>query len=1124
MAGIKLTPEEMNLLLGGSGTGETIDSSTSERRAIDPAEVTQENMPNAFQLLDMDDSENVKRQEDSQVFDGSTYKPVDDEDGFWKIFFGTSGMSDESKANYESNQQTYRATGKPIIPGFEDGPRIQETVEDGNVTKTDLVPPQNFGPVERAITGGALNAAKGVAKTAGLAAEALDGRNYWNAAVGALPLSEELKNELEVANPDTVAMIEARFPTMPAASDGERMAQEIIGVVIGGLGGEKVAREAIERLPAAQRAIAETASSFLEKQLKKNGGLDVVNAQKKTELLIKGSVTEFLGANTGATIAMPSDSEGFIYGSHFLDNTAASGLFRVLGVTAKGIGKAIRGGTGGNHVPQMDEKGLAADLFRQIDPDVMDVEKGEYLSRLGILSEVLDKYKEVGIPNGSFGPIARSPQEAMAYGAKEYVERAYGFMRNTLGPKFDEWASQKAAQVADSIQALKRDNLKSSVVQEADARTLAQGSDNLLAAADKFGNEGSITDAALNLAEPTLSRLNRAKEAIAGGKNAVNAANDRLDGMVNVNQFIDRVDKNRGSDQVGNMIANIDERNLKATQAMEENAVSYRNYKDKFDNLPPNKAFNVKGLSELIQSLGDEKNLSDILRQSDGPKNAHFKQISDDPDEAVNILDLQDDLATKDMKWLVTEVRPYYKRLIDEGKVPGNMQDTSQYEKIVKFIDEDVEIKAYPGFKDAIDAFKVHKDKWGQINELKKIDQQARTTIISGDIAKESDETYRQFVDFQKKALTDPDESGVLLSNWMKAYNVDNKEAARYVVSQMVETLGTVDIKTAQNLSDRMAPFMTKIAKTDPDSFKLLNAAIEEVKGAQEGLTGATAGLAKYREAAAELHDEVVNTAAYNFISDQPSIAEFKSKDVTGTFNSIFGDPTKVEKLMQEASKSSKPLVIEGIQSQYLRYMREKFFNSRVVSKTGEGGKAVNEASLNQLVKFLDGSDAGQKTVMKEVFSNQPKFLEDLTVLTEALRDNVSTRSNRPQTFSSNTAVDAARNARSQAGQLLITALFGRLNRTAATVGAFSKAANTLMGSTEQEAFERIVPILLSDTKILTETLDKIVADPNNGNYLKNIVDDLVTNKAKLSNTTKGFFGQATPEKEDDTEKALGVK
>lgn len=1076
------------------------------------------------QLLDLDEPD-IKREQQDQVFDGSTYQKSDPSKAVGPLGLpalalpiGMSAVDPEAKA---TNDALYKQQGHALVPGWEDGPRLQDSVDATGNKETSFVPPASFGPVERVLSGGALEAAKGVAKIPAVAAEALDGRNWANFLTQNLPISAKLKEELKIAKPDTVAWIDSNFPTMPAASPAEKMAQEITSIVIGGLGGGKATEMAIDKLPAVQKLIAQNAQDFLESFGAKNK-VDVVNAQQKTEAFIKSMTIEFAGSNTGATITTPDDSQP-LTGSTFVDNTIGSGIFRVLGLGYKSARNLWSGTHGGGSAP-ISETGLAADLFRQVDPDVVNVSQEEFLRRAGAFSKIIADNSEV--TNNTFGNLAIGPASALYQGSRQYVDEAYGYLKNSLGPKYEDWANAKAGQIADSIQSFKRDNLSSPIVQQADANIIDRGKTAIAGQAELLGTQEAAKQAASDIAEPLLQKFNAAKSSIRTGEADVADASDRLAKVANGNAFLEAIDKNTAGAAFDNDFAHITDKRAKAVAAQEKWKQSLDNYKGKFNNLPLGKSFNVQELANKLENFGNQDDIGKLFNLQGGAPTQKFGKMAEDADGMpVDKLNVIDNLAGKDMRWLVTEARPYFTQQLEaaknaaiNGKTPVNMKE---YTDLIQWIDEQAD--NYPGFKEAKQAYAEHMQKWGQIEETKRLNTLAKES--NNAVEKGADQTYREFYNFQDRVLKDPDGSGVMLKNWMKSFDVQDKEAGEFVMNELVNTLATAKPQDADTLISVIKPQMPKFKAVNPEYYNLINSAIKEVEQAKSGLKGADDGLKIIKDKAKQMYNESADTAAVKFIEDRAiGNAEFAGESALERTNKMFSNTSETKKLFTEATATGNPKVVEGLQGQFLRWMNDNVFTSRVVSASGNG-RAVTEASLSKLNDILDGSDRKWKETFDIVFADKPQFREDFDLLLKTMRDDVNVRSNRPQTFSSNTAVDTARNSREQAASLLTTILFGRLNRTAATVGALTKALSTAKTAADEQALMKILPTLLTDSTTLTNVLDEIVKNPKMED-IGHLVDKLVDNSAGLTNTAKGtyFTGVVPEKKEDDTEKALGVK
>lgn len=1119
----------------------------------------------------------VGNQNEQGIFDGSTYKPA---------------PAGQSMNDVPENQDLYNSIGEETLGGF--GPRIQRTTNDQGEQRTFFVPrPAQseqgvLGSTRRAVEGGVLEATKGtlgfgewmmdtLMKSGSQTVQNEDGTATTIPAIGpAGMMGDSLKSLAQFADgllntkfsDADKNWIDENFPTLPAQNDAEKIAQEIISVVVGaGVGGSSAGTLG-RGIGSIGKRIAEIGTDFFRRAK----GTDLANATQKTEVFIKELTKELLGTNVGATVTTPTDVESLSGNllpdqignlsedetnkvGHLLDNTIISGIFNAVGIPlAKGLGAVGRKffGAGEKSVGGNAAQTTAETLFKQIDPGLEGVSPEEFKRRALAFSDMVSTNAEGDL--GSLGSFTRGPVTATVKGAPEYVDEAYGYLKRTMSPQ--EWENFKqshAAIITDNITSLRNDNRSNTIVQTADSILSNKAGTILDTEIGNLGGLETINKAGTTLANEVASRAKSASDMVNLPQAQSRIAAGELDATIQKDEILSRI---RDAKQ-NNILGQTESERLRLNALTDDQLwnnweQSYKHYNQLFDEVPndPIGYDTAMEIAQAIADAGDEQSLTEITRIA-GAGNPIKPLPEVDPAKILSG-EAEDPLAELAASWsgmslkeIFNEVRPFLSNTLNNIDRSGQIGvDKTGIIDLKKFIDDITLNSTDPRFKAAMDAYKDHMSVFAGIDSLANYNKAAQDVLQSGGRIGQnqlSSDAYNGL----KNALYNTSGNDRELISWLTALQTGNpndvsSEVADILISTAINKLGATgtDI-TSQELISAIQPILPTLEVVSKDAIDAWGKAVEALRVAEMGSNSAKEALATAKAEATILKANAEKRAAFNFLTDigEDGVIGVKaSGDIQEAMNAIFRSDTSTRDLINQAIDNGDPVVLRGIQAQYLTYLKNRLFTSARMSADGTGS-TVRSSSGAQLDKFLEGSNTIDLNVLRDVFRDNPQKASDIQLLLEEMQLDFMSRNTKPLTFGSNTSIDQTRR---RVLNTLITATMGTLNRTAATTRNIVGNLTGAMEQSERAQFEKLFASLLVDSDLLTNTLNSLGDRPtanafedagymlmqlvNSENYAGGAVRGGATSIGdRIVNTdTRTEDAQNTPDLDTQTNNAFG--
>lgn len=1126
--------------------------------------------PEQQQMLDQDEGP-IRRQPESQVFDGSQYSR--DNSGTFRPGVSPLQTVGEEARNFflgnpsentPENEALYNKIGEPGPFGTS---RIQHTNENG-VKESFVTPPPGSSPFARIVGGGAMEAVKGVLGAGEWllknAPGTKDALNAIHEATKKVPNSVNLGGTL--LDPDLtdtqINWISENFPTVTAQNDVERLAQELISMGAGGTIGAQLTRKVLEN-PAIDNGILQIMRTFTSNANR----LKVGNVAARKATMAKALATELIGSNGGQAIATPQGTDsvtgGLLEGAgvdpqtadrfgNFLDNTTFSGLLGIFHMAVGGGKKVIAQINGGSESPVLSKnagkatKKILAHVLTEVDPDLKNVTPEEFGRKATIFSNSIQEGMNADV--GQFGQWKLSPSTTLDIGAaRTYVDNAYPeikeeFIKQGNPDGWTEWSKTKAQEVANNMNALVRSNMDNTRVSGATSVIMDKASNALQGAADKLGTSADVNAAGITLADNANAKIGKIRSDVEKALDNKNLAEANMKAVQSTGAVMPKIKQQFDNDPLGSLRQEqLDTRHLAGTMAKNV-ADSDAQVNEMFKTLPTGINWDREGFAKKIIALGrKDDTIAQILNLDEGKANPVFKTTPNTIQDNIAgvkspLQEKMDELESVDLSRLYNQIRPRVVELINNASQPnsGILPDARKgLIDLKKFIDKQAKNSNDPEFKAAMDRHILHEETYEALPEGKQFANQATNVLKKGYGNQDLERNGGRILE---NAFNGGDKTGHEMEAVIKALTDKNgvvdPKAAEVLVNRITRAIqtGSKDGYTSANaMIDAVKPYVGSLEQVAPDTFKNYNDSVLALREAEAGFTGAATNVDKVKAQSQAALSSMANSSVSKLLTkmgnDVNGLPVFKpTDDITKQLNNIFSSTTATKQLMQAAEESGDPTVLQGLKQQYLRKLVDDTLARRKISVGREASNFVPEGKQTGLYNMLHASDTTPKEVMETVFKDDPKTLEDVGNLLAVMETDIDSRSVRPQTFSSQTPIDLARNDRQKAMSLLIASTLGVLNATATKAGRLSGLVTEAMTTRDKDVWEKIMPTFLVDSEGLTKAIDTLIRDPSE-KTAKNMARTLLTRD--ITKNTLQAFATSNLKGEDwrtQTNKAFDTK
>ena len=380
-----------------------------------------------------------------------------------------------------------------------------------------------------------------------------------------------------------------------------------------------------------------------------------------------------------------------------------------------------------------------------------------------------------------------------------------------------------------------------------------------------------------------------------------------------------------------------------------------------------------------------------------------FKPILENPEQlALRLME-----GGVDLRQLYKVARPNISKLIDSIIVArGAPAVPDELLELKRFIDEAAETSGDPSFVGAMDAYKAHEALFNGNTLLnaftKSVDainpkfstsvlgvsrgvveaQETAILTIRGSMDKLSTGYSDQLLNLLKAAgQKDPAGalSGIYISNIIKDAASNIKRNSTTASDSLRNAL---NIKTGENLT-----LGNQLQTTNPEMYTQLEDTIKRFQDIESGVVEA-GDLIKQLDEAHALNVQIQSErAASAFINNMNPAAASEGVEVLAAAKSKWGaifdadnSIEQIEQLYAQADEIGNPLIRAGIQSNYLKHLRERLTTTQTNS-IGVGSNIVyprNSVSVAQLAKMLDSEFDTTMGTLEAVFKNNPKHADQI--------------------------------------------------------------------------------------------------------------------------------------------------
>lgn len=1033
------------------------------------------------------------------------------------------------KALNDANMEIYQSKGSPTR--FDNVRTQQFTDEEGN-KETFIVPKPGAesSGFQRGVGGALLNMVQGVgdAVEKGIPIPFTDKRTYGT--------------DDFLTDPET-DYFQEEFPTYPPETGLEKATQDVVPIIVSAIVGAKGV-DRIDQLG----GISNKLGKWLSKQYDKAKQIDPSNAPKRLENMIRYFFME-RGANLAATIATPDDMEPLIGDDiaeymgidpeankqigHYIDNEAftALGSLAIRGaiLPTYNFVKNLFPKLSKNPEKRAVEVGFM--LLKQIDPNITDDLPGEMIAEraralgetvmnnqdfaLGILGQrkiVEDGVEKIVdiLPGGS---IQLDTGTALGLGAREYVEKAYGFLKDQMSPEqYAREIDKLTEDIIYNIVGLKQSRRGSTVIQQGEASINRDAMNVLDTAADEAieGGRANANIAGRELGEDTLKPVTDALDA----RTSATTNRELVDQTANLV---------RDRDAILGMLGRAKENNVLGNTAAETQTLnqltgpdlfaswerSYKNYNDAFEALPENIPVKMEGddgLIATIEDLATKTNDFDFIT-TNVTKQDPFRTMLDgikarvtEVDEATKSVvketteEIADRLSNVDLKFLYTTVRPAISRRLNALEKAGEPA-SKELIALKDWIDDAAEASGQPEFRAAMDLYEDHAATYLRTDELANWEakaKQVRSFEVAPGVRAGQENLYemgRQAFSMAEEAMT-PGKMEAFLNALSKGSEDVSPSLAESYVAMAIAALGKSvtpgSTVTAAQVRDAIDPFIQKLSRSgNNETVKMFEDTVRNLEMVELGQVNAKAAEASaqqtYQEALQGAQEKAASRFINNLTGNDPSVMVDPSEVFLQIFNSK-NAPDLMQELLNQGKASGNPLVVDGLKSKYISFIKDRIYtNKRIAAQsTTEGTGATRELSPTQLRGILDAEFDNTLKTLNTVFRDEPQKAEAITHLLEVLDVAVNNRAIRGNNFGSTTVLDEK--IKEKMNRLIVLTL-GVLNPVATKARNISAALLDNRKKDIVEAIELQIDTLLTSPQYFDE-VTKAVATEATGNPL----------------------------------------
>ena len=997
-------------------------------------------------------------------------------------------------ATLAANRAIFDNTGEENSLGF----RVQRNTDEDGEPVTYLVPPAETASdsgLKRVMGGAAFETAKSIAR-----------------------LGEGVTDFLRITDPDT-DFVKENFPTVPPENALEGAGTEIVSILVGAGTGAGLTTKLENAYGLSSKAANAISKQWAKIRNKKPEDIQAA-AQAFAKTFIIGT-----GANVGATANTPQQSDPYFGDdvveflgidpqdnrnlTNFADNVVFSGFLAGLGAAYKGL-KAVKGKAFNTRMTKKEYRDVdqGAILFKMLDPNLEEaVPATVFAERARIMGEVLNNnssFKSSLLENGE---ITTDTTTAIFMGAKEYFERAYGWQRSFMSAdEFSKFVNESAEVMAGRMSSIRRARESSEIVQSGQAVMDGSMQDALTSTATKLGGEGATDVAAAELAAPIVGELTSASTVARNAAETRQMAEAGLNSTQTKNYVTDLLKDSLRNNPLGSNVASRDALDRMTGDQLYANwSASFNGYNEAFRNLP-DLPLPVDDFVRLIEeTYPDPKKWPDIIESvtitdtvSDPfpkllslvtPKSSTSPSgevVTETYEEMVERLSAR----SPSFKDVFTQLRPQIEDRIKALQSRGLTQQAQQLIGLKRGIDTMAEGIGDPAFIQAKDMYAQHADTWLNSAPLRQFETAAKNVNpnLSGasGVPKGAPDMQRAGANARAEAL----ESGFL--PYQKQFadalaktpdNVSPDLASAYIaeaINDIGRGLAAGQTPGSSQIISGIQEYLPVLERVAPDQVARFKAVVEDLRMAEAGLMSAAEVAAKADETYAAMIKAAKESEASRFIGNLTNNPQVKTNS-PAVFNEIFSSndaPDILNRLMQQAGNTNNPLIMEGMQSQYLTWLSQKITTNRRTGLTDGGQSAVSGYSPAQLSRALRDPASPVLKSLTIVFKDNPQRAAEVVRLMEIQDLIVNGRALRGDTFGSTTSYD--KDVKKLMDRV-VTLGFGVLNPTATIARNLGAAFTKGYAAELQRSAQATMDMMISDPKKFDEIMQAVAKDNEAG-------------------------------------------
>jgi hypothetical protein len=1056
---------------------------------------------------------------------------------------GGTASSQEAMPDYEytpmyphpagdpRNQEIYDSRGKPhSIFGIETGLpiRIEET-ERGRefVMPPPANNPHDFsqGAIGRTIVGAGIEAVHGAAQIGDLI-------------LGVMPGTGQAMKDTGIS---LEGLADEILPHMGQDNLGARIAQEAVGMLAGGGIGAKGAQLTSDALklaehltPMADRMLRVFRSKdmapeegmrltrdYLQKYIKMQG-FDIGMGAATPEHMEPLSQQIGLPEEIGPLNERQSDTVG-----HIIDNLAFSHVLGFFGEMIKGGGRLVGSGLEG-FSNKADLAKLTIEFMKRVDPMINTSTSGEeFASRIKLFGDIASKNAEFRtglMMAGREEIVSLDSLGAMKQGITEYVQRAY--------PSLDQpQANSLAQQIMNNLAMEKRGRKMSgsTTVVDSDAAIAHDTGRILEGQADQLASETNALHAGQAMGADVVVPINEARDAARTATQNLNIAEASHSALINEQELSYLLNQAKEQNLLGSSQAEKDNINSMAADALvrefQERFFSARNAYDNVQNDIPNWGDVLDELSNRVNAAQQYVNEARTLQLNTGPTpmrpvSGLAEALEVDP---VTLLRAELDNARLDTRAL-SRIYTQLSEFADKARSSGSANRNTNANALVSLRDfVKSQLMRSPSYREADTLWRQFKDEFAVTSQLDQWSEKARQTLARNDLNKGWGDMLEGAVEASESLINAKHPS--VFQHGMSVLRNGNQEFDeaynRYALGMVIRAMQDAP-NESQALINAAKTQLDHLQRINPEEYDKFLRQIRNMRESELTL-GMNQQAAKDAKAYADkLLTEAQDLAAARFIGEISHEGHLLvTSNPKKAYADLFGHAeagTIVRKLILEASRRpDAELVLNGIRSQYLRFLRDRGFTNSSIAVAPGGTSTIKDMGAG----FSNMQKDNTFEVLQAVFSGDKETADKIETLIREMSGISDLSKLRPHTTGSDTQFNRATAARS--ATFITKMLFGPLTRIGTVVntiiGLFTKDRETFM----KELGGKILDELIVDPNFLRRATEYAAADASGQTFMRFLMNTIGSGVKITQATGSAAFKPHDANIEDETDRAFSI-